>query len=262
MNDGTALVTGASGGIGRAVADEFARQGHDLVLVARREEQLDDAAGSIQDSFGVEADYVVQDLSDRAGREALIEAVGDRRIDYLVNNVGIGSQGHFLEIDLERQLDQLELNVVTPTHLTKQFGPAMRDRGVGGILNVASTAGFQPGPFMAVYYASKSYLLSLSEALHEEFSEDGIPVTALCPGPVETAFQERAGNEHTPIGARGGFPRWFDAETVAQVGYEGLAAGKAIAIPGIEYKLLWRVSRLTPRPILRRLAGAVNREDR
>lgn len=114
----------------------------------------------------------------------------------------------------------------------------MRDRGRGGILNVASTAGFQPGPFMAVYSASKSYLLSFSEAHHEEFTEDGVRVTALCPGTVETTFQQRAGNEYTPIGSTSRFPRWFDAETVARVGYDGLMAGKAVAIPEILYKLL------------------------
>lgn len=258
MADTTALVTGASAGIGRALADEFARHGHDLVLVARREKRLDEAAASIENSFGVNADYVVQDLSNPSGRESLIDAVSDRRVDYLVNNVGIGAQGHFLDIDLERELDQLELNVVTPTHLTKRFAPAMRDREKGGILNVASSAAFQPGPFMAVYYASKSYLLSLSQALHEEFAEDGVSVTALCPGPVNTTFQERAENLHTPLGSEGRFPRWFDTKTVARVGYEGLMAGKAVAIPGIEYKLLWRLARMMPRPVIRKLAGSLN----
>lgn len=258
MNDGTALVTGASAGIGRALADEFARRGHDVVLVARREERLRETTASIEDSFGVNANYVVQDLSNPADREALVDDVSGWRIDYLVNNVGIGTQGHFLDIDLERELDQLELNIATPTHLTKRFAQAMRDREEGGILNVASTAGFQPGPFMAVYYASKSYLLSFSQALHEEFAEDGIVVTALCPGMVDTGFQERAGNERTPIGSPGIFPRWFDAGRVARVGYDGLMAGKAVAIPGIEYKLLWRLARVMPRPLIRKLAGSLN----
>lgn len=259
MSDGTTLVTGASAGIGRALADEFARQGHDVILVARREERLRAAVDAIEDGFGVDATYVVQDLSGRPGREAMIEAVGDRRIDYLVNNVGIGTQGRFVETDLDRELDQLQLNVATPTHLTKRFAPPMRDRGTGGIMNVASSAAFQPGPFMAVYYATKSYMLSFSEALHQEFAGEGVDVTALCPGPVDTEFQERADNTRTPIGSPGGFPRWFEPEAVARTGYEGLMAGKAVVIPGLEYKLLWRVARVTPRPIVRRLAAAFNR---
>ena len=259
MTDGTALITGASSGIGRALADEFARNGHDLLLVARREDRLQTACTDLEDGFDIAADFVVQDLADRAGREALLESVADRRIDYLVNNVGIGTQGHFLDIDLDTEIDQLELNVATPTHLTKRLGPAMRDRGTGGVLNVASSAAFQPGPFMAVYYATKSYLLSFSEAIHQEFRRDGVAVTALCPGPVDTDFQDRAGNTHTPIGSPGGFPRWLPVARVARVGYDGLMAGKPIAIPGLEYKLLWRVARVTPRPLVRTLAAQFNK---
>ena len=259
MTDGTALITGASAGIGRALADEFARNGHDVILVARREERLREACDDLEDGFGIEADYVVQDLADRAGREALLESVADRRVDYLVNNVGIGTQGHFLDTDLDTELAQLELNVATPIHLTKRLGPAMRDRGAGGVLNVASSAAFQPGPFMAVYYATKSYLLSFSEAIHQEFRRDGVTVTALCPGPVDTDFQDRAGNTHTPIGSPGGFPRWLSPERVARTGYDGLLAGKPIAIPGLEYKLLWRVARVAPRPVVRTLAARFNR---
>lgn len=260
MTGGTTLITGASAGIGRALADEFARNGHDVILVARREGRLQEAVSDIETGFGVDADYVVQDLSDAAGCEALHEAVVDRRIDYLVNNVGIGTQGPFVDIPLDRDIDQVQLNVVTPTHLTKRFAPAMRERGTGGVLNVASSAAFQPGPFMAVYYASKSYLLSFSEALHYELAHDGVSVTALCPGPVATEFQERAENTETPLGTEGGFPRWFDEGTVATVGYDGLMANKAVAIPGIEYKLLWRVARIAPRPLVRRLAASYNRE--
>lgn len=259
MTAETALITGASAGIGRALAGEFARHGHEVILVARREAELRAACDALADDHGVAADYVVQDLADRAGRAALVDDVADRRIDYLVNNVGIGAQGPFVDVDLDRELDQVQLNVATPTHLTKVFAPGMRERGAGGVLNVASSAAFQPGPFMAVYYASKSYLLSFSEALHREVKGDGVAVTALCPGPVATEFQARAGNTHTPIGSAGGFPRWFDAETVASTGYEGLMANRAVAIPGIEYKLLWRVARVTPRPLVRALAASFNR---
>lgn len=261
MTEGTALVTGASAGIGQALARRFAREGHDVVLVARREDELATAADTVEARFGVSASYVAQDLSTREGREALYGTVEERgiEVDYLVNNVGIGTQGHFLDTDLERELDQVQLNAVTPTHLTKLFGPGMRERGRGGVLNVASTAAFQPGPYMAVYYASKSYVLSFSQAIHEEFAEDGVAVTALCPGPVATKFQERAGNTDTPLGREGaGLLRWQDADEVAEAGYEGLMDGDAVAIPGVEYKLLWRLARLTPRPVARRLAESLN----
>lgn len=263
MDRGTALVTGASAGIGRELARRFAAGGHDVVLVARREERLRAAATAFEDAYGVTAEYVVQDLASRAGRAALYEATAERDIavDYLVNNVGIGTQGHFLETDLERELDQVELNVAAPVHLTKLYGPGIRDRGDGGgVLNVASTAAFQPGPYMAGYYASKAYVLSFSQALHEEFADDGVTVTALCPGPVPTEFQERAGTTHTGLGGEGGgFVRWQDAETVAEAGYRGLLDGRAVVTPGIDYKLLDRLSRVTPRPLARKLAARLNR---
>lgn len=259
MPQGRTLVTGASAGIGKALAEVFAREGHDVVIVARREDRLQRVADAIESAHGVESVAVPADLSDHAGREGLHDALESERIEFLVNNVGVGAQGHFLDIDLERDRTQLELNVATPMHLTKRLAPAMRERGHGGVLNVASSAAFQPGPFMAVYYASKSYLLSFSEALHEEFAADGVDVTALCPGMVATEFQDRAGNEHTPVGSPGGFPRWFDAETVAEAGYEGLMAGKPVVIPGAEYKALWRVARVLPRPVTRKLAKRFNR---
>jgi short-subunit dehydrogenase len=257
---GTALLTGASAGLGRALAREFASNGHHVVLVARREEKLRDVCGRLADEHGVVADYVVQDLSTRDGRESLYESVTGRDVDYLVNNVGIGTQGHFLETELERELDQVQLNVATPVHLTKLFGPGIRDGGGGGVLNVASTAAFQPGPYIAGYYASESYLLSLSEALHEEFADDGIAVTALCPGPVDTEFQERAGNTDTALGREGaGAIRWQDAEDLSRAGYEGLMAGRAVVVPGLDYKLLERLTPVTPRPLRRRLAAKLNR---
>ncbi|WP_435196474.1 SDR family NAD(P)-dependent oxidoreductase [Natronomonas sp. EA1] len=156
----TALVTGASAGIGRELARQFARRGHDVVLVARREERLRELAREFEDTYGVVAHVVVQDLASREGREALFEETESRGIavTYLVNNVGMGTQGSFLDIDTERELTQLELNVVTPTHLTKLYGPGLRARN-GGVLNVASSAAFQPGPYMAVYFASKRVIL-------------------------------------------------------------------------------------------------------
>ncbi|WP_255150965.1 SDR family NAD(P)-dependent oxidoreductase [Halorarius halobius] len=261
MQQGTALVTGASAGIGAELARQFAERGHDVVLVARREAKLRQAADTYEARFGVDAHVVAQDLATREGRAALYEEVTERgiEVDYLVNNVGVGTQGHFLDIPVDDELQQVELNVATPTHLTKLFGRGMRERGHGGVLNVASTAAFQPGPFMAVYYASKSYALSLSEALHEEFADDGVTVTALCPGPVETEFQARADNEDAPIGdPDAGLMRWQAVDDVAEAGIAGLEKGKAVVVPGIEYKLLSILTRLLPRSVTRRLAADLN----
>ena len=256
----TALVTGASEGIGRALAAEFGRNGHDLILVARREDALADAAAAIEADHGVTADAIPQDLASREGRDSLLEAVADRRIDYLVNNVGIGTHGTFTETDLERELDTLQLNVATPVHLTHRLADPMRERGTGGVLNVASSAAFQPGPYMAGYYASKRYLLSFSQGLYEEFAGDGVVVTALCPGMVDTSFQAKAGNEEALIGSPTRFPRWLSAETVARAGYDGLMDGQAVVVPGVEYKLLRYVSGLAPSTLSRKVAKRANRD--
>lgn len=264
MPHGTALVTGATAGIGRALAGEFARNGYDLVLVARRERKLREAAGELE-AYGVTAHVVPTDLGSRESREALYEAVAEERdieVDTLVNNVGIGTQGKYTEVDLDRDLLQIELNVTTPSHLTKLFGADMVERGDGRVLNVASSAAFQPGPFMAVYYASKAYLLSFSEALHEELASDGVTVTALCPGPVATEFQERAGNEDAPQGnpeAEGLLaPNWQAADDVARAGYEGLHDGEAVVVTGTDLKLLTRLVPLLPRSTVRKLSRSLN----
>ena len=245
MQQGTALVTGASAGIGAELARQFAERGHDVVLVARREEKLRRAADTYAARYDVDAHVVAQDLASREGREALYDEVIDRgiEVDYLVNNVGVGTQGHFLDVDVDEELTQVELNVATPTHLTKLFGREMRDRGHGGV----------------VYYASKSYALSLSEALHEEFADDGVTVTALCPGPVETEFQERAGNEDATIGdPDAGLMRWQTPDQVAEAGIAGLHDGDAVVVVGAEYKLLAGLTKLLPQAVTRRLAANLN----
>jgi hypothetical protein len=263
MTRGTALVTGASAGIGRALAEQFARGGYDLVLVARREGKLRAAADEFAE-YGADCHVVSTDLGSRENREALYEEVVEERdleIDTLVNNVGIGTQGRYTDIDLDRDLLQVELNVATPSHLTKVFGADMVARGDGRILNVASSAAFQPGPFMAVYYASKAYLLSFSEALHEELRDDGVTVTALCPGPVETEFQARAENEDAPIGGgESGLlaPNWQDARDVAEAGYDGVHDGDAVVVTGTDLKMLSRLVPLLPRSTVRKLSRNLN----
>lgn len=254
----TALITGASAGIGRALAEQFASGGYDPILVARRAEKLDTVAEDLTQRFDVETATIASDLATPESPFDLYETVTaerDRTVDVLVNNVGIGTQGRFVDIAPDREADQLALNVVTPTQLAKLFGRQMVQRGGGGILNVASTAAYQPGPYMAVYYASKAYMLSFSEAIAEELAADGVSVTALCPGPVDTEFQDRAEMADTPLASG----TMQDIDTVAQAGYEGFRAGKTVVVPGVRYGILARLARILPRPITRKLAARVNR---
>lgn len=257
--DGTTLITGGSAGIGAALAEEFAANGHDLVLIARREEALRRVADRLAAEHGVETHVVAMDLASRAAAEELYEETTERglRVDVLVNNVGIGTQGAFVENDLGRELDQLQLNVVTPTQLTHHYGGEMADRGAGGILNVSSTAAWFPGPYMAIYYASKAYLKSFSEAVAEELRPEGVTVTALCPGPVETEFQERAGNADTPLGSG----EMQDVEAVAAAGYEGFQAGDEVVVTGWRYELLTKLSNVLPNSYTRKQARDLNTTD-
>lgn len=254
----TALVTGASAGIGRALAERFAAGGHDVVLVARREERLRELAAAVERDHGVAATVVPMDLADRGAAADLHAAVTDRglAVTTLVNNVGVGTYGQFAETPVDDLLDELQLNVVLVTHLARLFLPEMAIRGRGRVLNVASAAAFQPGPLMAVYYASKAYVLSLSEALAEEHRGSGVTVTALCPGPVETEFQDRAGMGHARL-ASGALA---DAATVAEAGYRGAMAGKAVVVPGWRFKLLAVAAKLAPRWLSRKAAKWVNAE--
>lgn len=255
-SEGTALVTGASAGIGRELARQFAAGGYDLVVVARREQRLHELADELEADHGVGIHVVTMDLAETGAAERLSEAVAERdvRVDALVNNVGVGVYGPFHETDLGRELTQLRLNVELPVHLTKLYLPGMVERDDGTVLNVASLAAFQPGPKMAGYYASKAYLLSLSEALAEELRETGVSVTALCPGPVHTEFQRRAGMDDSVVGSTFS----HSVEAVAEAGYRGAVAGDPVVVPGVPMKLLYLTSRLSPRPLRRRAAAVVN----
>lgn len=252
---GTALVTGASSGIGRALAREFAADGWDLFVVARRESRLQGLADELDESYGTGVEIVPMDLAEPGAAEDLYDELDrrDHAVDALVNNVGIGVHGPFHETDLERELDQVQLNVMLPAHLTKLYVPEMVERDEGVVLNVASAAGFQPGPFMAGYYASKAYLLHLSEALAEEVRGTGVSVTALCPGPIDTEFQGRAGQTRPVGGSYTSTP-----EGVASTGYRAAMAGEIVAIPSWRMKLTYYLSRLTPRSLVRRVARRVN----
>lgn len=253
MSRPRALITGASSGIGEALAHELARHGHDLVLVARSEGRLREIAGRLASEHGVQAEVEAWDLEDRESAPGLHRSLQEKGlpVDVLVNNAGFGLNGAFAELDLDRQTRMMELDMVALTRLTRVFLPDMLERKKGRILNVASTASFQPGPFMAVYYAAKAYVLSLSEALAEELRGTGVTVTALCPGPTRTGFQD-ASDVH---GARllKMLPV-MDAETVARDAVRALQRGQAIVTPGFLNRVMAFSVRFTPRSLVTRMS--------
>jgi short-subunit dehydrogenase len=254
------LITGASTGIGRELALIAASKSRPLVLVARSEDKLSELARSIREAHAVRAEVVSLDLSDPEAPAALLRETKRREIEIevLVNNAGFGSLGRFHETPIDRQLEMLRLNVVTLTHLTHLFLPPMLERRSGRILNVASTAGLQPGPWMAVYYATKAYVLSLTEAIAEELRGTGVTSTALLPGPTRTEFQTRADMAGSRLVRLG----MADARSVAEAGYRGMEAGKVVVIPGIANKSLSLLVRLSPRCAVRRVVSWLNRGTR
>ncbi|MAG57210.1 MAG: short-chain dehydrogenase [Planctomycetes bacterium] len=246
----TVLITGASAGIGRELARLFAADGADLVLVARRRDRLDELSRELSDSHGVGTTVIAQDLSTPDAVNALVaelDATGSP-IDVLVNNAGFGANGPFADLDLEMQSAMVRLNVTTLMELTGRLLPRLT-KARGGILNVASTAGFQPGPRMGVYYATKAFVLSFSEALHEETRGTGLTVTCLCPGPTRTEFLTAAGMEE-PLMFRIGAA---SALSVAKAGHRGFRKGRAVVIPGFSNKLAMLLVRLTPRRFVRKI---------
>jgi len=253
MSAGTAVVTGASSGIGLELARLLARDGYDLVLVARSVDKLDRLGAELAVQHRIRARSVGADLASPDAPGAIAEMLKQAavQVEVLVNDAGYGTSGPFATTDLRTELDLLQVNVVALTHLTKLLLPAMLAGKRGRILNVASTAAFQPGPLMAVYYASKAYVLSFSEALAEELSGSGVTVTTLCPGPVPTGFQTRAGVDLTRLVRT---PLVMDAATVARAGYAGLMKGKRLVVPGLGNKLLVQSERFAPRRLVTKIA--------
>jgi short-subunit dehydrogenase len=251
MNDktSTALITGASGGIGYELANLFAKDHHNLVLVARRAQCLEQFADELRRMFGISVKTVALDLTAADAPTLLFDQMQREGIavDILVNNAAYGKLGDFAEVPVEESLGQIQLNVTALTHLTKLFLEPMLKRGLGKIMNVASTAGFQPGPRMAVYYATKAYVISFSEALANELAGKGVTVTCLCPGPTATGFADRAGNDKSRLFKQA---RPMDAKTVALKGYHGLVAGKTLVIPGLRNWLLSESLRVSPRKVV------------
>ncbi|MBN1580062.1 MAG: SDR family oxidoreductase [Anaerolineae bacterium] len=248
-NGRTALVTGASGGIGRELSKLFAADGYDVVLIARSESRLQTFATDLSKAYGVKAVTLSYDLGDPAAADAIWSDMKQQEItvDVLVNNAGFGLLGDFAETDWQEEQSMLNLNVVTLTVLTKRFLPGMVSRGWGRVLNVGSTASFQPVPSMAIYGATKAYVLSFSEALAQEVKGTGVSVTALCPGVTRTGFQARArvgGSRLVGMGI-------MSAERVARVGYRALMRGRAVIVPGLLNQVMAFSVRLMPRALIR-----------
>lgn len=254
----TALVTGASGGIGRDLAKLLGAGGHDLILVARSRDTLELLAAEMRREHGVNATVITADLSAPDAAEQVARDIETRglRVDVLVNNAGFGLYGAYLETDGDREMQMIRLNVEALTQLTKLLLPAMAARGAGKIMNVASTAAFQPGPYMAVYYATKAYVLSYSEALAEELSGSGVTVTCLCPGVTSTGFQSTAELQRSRLLQSSVV---MDSMTVARAGYDGLMRGKRIVIPGVMNKAMVQSLRLTPRRLITKIVKAIQR---
>jgi len=251
----TTLITGASSGIGEVFARKLAGYGHNLLLVARSEEKLIALCNELGRSDGIRAQHVAMDLSRADAPAKLFAEARARRleIDLLINNAGFGSMGDFAKLDLARELNMIDLNVRSLVELTHQFLQPMRERKSGAIINVASTAGFQPVPFMATYAATKAFVLSFSEALWEENRGFGIKVMALCPGVTETGFFEAA-RMHKPPARASQTP-----EDVVDTALRGLKHGRSHIISGLPNYLMVQSERLVPRSLIARVAGMVLR---
>ena len=251
----TALITGASGGIGYELAKVFARNAYDLILVARSTDKLQHVQTELTQTHPIQVRVISQDLSQPESPLALFENVQQQglTVDVLVNNAGFGDYGPFAKCDWVRHNSMLQLNMVTLTHLTRLFLPPMLERGYGKILNVASTAAFQPGPFMAAYYASKSYVMSFTEALAHEVKDTGITATVLCPGPTRgTDFQARARLGDVDFFKKLKLP---EAAAVAQFGYDALERNQVVAVHGLFNRLLVFTNRITPRRAVTNAVG-------
>ncbi len=251
----TVLITGASSGIGLELAHLFARDGYRLVLVARSRGALRELGDDLQSRYHVTVRISPRDLAHPATPNELYQELQEAGIvlDVLVNNAGFGGSGSFLSTTWNNEAEMMQVNMVALTHLTKLFLPQVRARE-GKLLNVASTAAFQPGPFMAVYYASKAYVLHFTEALAEELRGTGVTVTCLCPGPVKTNFQKRA---HLGATRMATTPLLVDVREVARVGYEGMMRGKRVVIPGWKNRVGVQMLRLSPREMVTKLVRKI-----
>jgi len=249
-----ALVTGASAGLGADFARQLSAKGKRLVLVARRKDRIDAIAAELGNARAVAADLSLPGAADRLMADL---AANGEYVDLLINNAGFGLAGRFAALDSTRQRQMIDLNCGTLTELAHAVLPGMIERKSGAILNVASTAAFQPGPGMAVYFATKAFVLSFSEALHEEVRKNGVVVSALCPGPTATEFGEVAGWKPAGSSAKIFVDMAADSASVVRAGLEGLGKARAIIIPGLVNKSTAQAHRFFPRSWVRKAAGSI-----
>jgi short-subunit dehydrogenase len=244
----TVLITGASGGLGHEFAKLFARDHHDLVLVARSGDKLGQVAAELR-AHNITVTTVALDLTQPPAPKFLFDQLQTQgvAVDVLVNNAGFGAFGEFAQMSIEEIFGQIQLNITALTELTRLFLPAMLARHGGRIMNVASTAGFQPGPMMAVYYATKAYVISFSEALANEAGKSGVTVTCFCPGATHTGFAKRAGNDKSRLFKQLGA---MDADRVAMDGYRALMEGRTLAISGTHNWIVAQSTRFAPRKLV------------
>lgn len=259
MSVETVLVTGASSGIGLELARCFAAEGSKLILVSRKRDALNALAEELHRTYKTHAEVLPADLAEPAAPARIfsyLESTGTK-VDVLVNNAGFGMKGSFARLSLQRQLECVQVNLTALTHLTGLFLPGMLERRRGGVLNVASTASFQPGPGMAVYYATKAYVLSFSEALAEEVAGTGVTVSVLCPGPTATNFFCEGGNKPSRFFEKAAMP----ADKVARMGYDAFRRGRVTRVAGLSNSVMAFSTRFAPRALTRKIAKYLNDAD-
>lgn len=254
---GVALITGASAGIGVDLAKLFAADQHDVILVARRKDRLETLADELRETYGIQAHAFAADLAQPGAADLLFDALqaADLRVDFLVNNAGFGTLGKFWELDAQREVDQIQVNVTSLVHLTAKLLPAMVQRDFGRILNVASTAGFQAGPYMSTYYATKAFVISFSEGLAHELADTRVTVTVHCPGATATEFSHVSGNEEARLFQ---MQKPATSKDVAQDAYDAMMAGKTLKIHGMKNAFGAFMAQVGPRGLATRLAAKMN----
>lgn len=257
MESSFTLITGASSGIGLELAKICAKKKQNLILVARREEKLKNLQQELQKQFAVEVKVIGLDLSKTDAAQKLDDATRELNVQILINNAGFGSYGLFLETDLQKELNMIDLNMRTLTELCKRFGKRMKPHSGCRIMNVASAAGFQPGPLMAVYYATKAYVLHFTEALAEELKAHEISVTALCPGATASEFQERSDMDKSELVKEKKLP---SSKEVAEYGFQAMMTGKVVAVHGLSTKLMIFAERFVPRSFIRKMVMRLQKE--
>lgn len=253
----TALITGASSGIGREFARQLAARGVKLVVVARRAQRLEQLGTELREAHGIEVEPLPADLTEQGDLSMVEDRLGDgaRPVDLLVNNAGFGSHGPFQELDRDREEAEIRLHVLAVARLTHAVIPGMLERGRGDIVNVSSVAGFQPLPYSATYAATKAFVTSFSQSLHEELRDSGVRVLALCPGFVRTEFHQVADINRDIVPAAA----WLQAPDVVATALAALARGEALCVPGLVYRFLAASAHLAPRSVVRRVTGAMTR---